>query len=205
MRKIVQIIPLLFLCFLTVQAQPSKSSYLGFPKLKGDANCIYKAKLNAAQRKKIYPFNIADTVKLVSFHYHRKNYPVTKDSLITDSLIEVRTLSKQGIDSLTDILYNNFYKLQPNIETSTQCFFPRNGIVFMDKRGIVKEYILICFHCATHDESTDKVNFGDHCDQKVEKLRKFFINEGLSFGTDKGVNQYPGEGSDEKIALPEKH
>ena len=56
-------------------------------------------------------------------------------------------MTKTETNELTDILYNNFYKKLPNYGTLTQCFFPRNAILFLDKSGYLKEYILICFHC----------------------------------------------------------
>jgi hypothetical protein len=201
-KKILLIISLLSGCFLFVVGQRTKAYSTAFPKNMGNYNCIYKAKYKSSDRKKNYPFNITDSIKLISFRYHKNNYPVTNNSLVTDSIVEVKILSKSGVDSLTDILYNNFYKLRPNVEVMAQCFLPRNGIVFIDKKGIIKAYSLICFHCGTHQESSDKVNFGDNCNQKMEKLRQFFIARGLYFGTDKEIQEYPGEGPDEIIAVP---
>jgi hypothetical protein len=77
-----------------------------------------------------YPFNESETIKLVSFRYHRHNYPFKNDSLITDSLIEQNTLNKTEVNSLTDIFYNNFYKRTSGIGSETMCFFPRNAILF---------------------------------------------------------------------------
>lgn len=166
-------------------------------KPKGDLNCVYKPKYSATQRSQFYPFNIADTIKLISFRYHRHNYPINGDTLLVDSLIELKTLTKADINNLTDILYNNFYKQQPNYGSLTQCFFPRNAILFYDKAGHLIENILLCFHCNRHEESSDKINFGSDCTQKMEKLRQFFVSSGLKFGTDKTIDIYPGENSDE--------
>lgn len=167
------------------------------PKLKGNLNCVYKAKYSSTQRSQFYPFNIADTIKFVSFRYHRHNYPIKGDTLLIDSLTEIKTLTKADINDLTDILYNNFYKRQPNYGSLTQCFFPRNAILFFDKAGQLKESILLCFHCDRHQESSDEINFGSDCTQKMEKLRQFFITSGVKFGTDKTIDTYPGENSDE--------
>jgi hypothetical protein len=167
------------------------------PKPKGDLNCFYKSKYSATQRSQFYPFNIADTIKLVSFRYHRHNYPIKGDTLLVDSLTEIKTLTKADVNNLTDILYNNFYKQQPNYGSLTQCFFPRNAILFYDKPGHLKESILLCFHCDRHEESSDRINFGSDCTQKMEKLRQFFVSSGLKFGTDKTIDIYPGESSDE--------
>ena len=167
------------------------------PKPKGDLNCVYKSKYSAIQRDKFYPFSITDTIKLVSFRYHKNNYPLKGDTILLDSLVEIKTLSKDEVDKLTDVLYNNFYKRQSNYGSMSQCFWPRNAILFLDKTGHLKEHIFICFHCDRHQESSDKIKWGDECSQKMEKLRHFFMLAGLKFGTDKTVDLYPGEAYDE--------
>lgn len=55
------------------------------------------------------------------------------------------------------------------------------------------ESILLCFHCDNLRSSSDKIVFGDKCTQKVEKLRKLFVEFGLKFGTDRTIVDYPGE------------
>lgn len=166
-------------------------------KLKGALTCFYKQKYTVSERNKFYPFSISDTIKIVSFRFHRQNYPIKGDSVLTDSLIEVRVLTKSAVNTMTDILYNNFYKKRPNYGTVTQCFFPRNAILFYDKSGALKESILLCFQCDRHQESSDKVNFGSECTQKMELLRQFFVSSGLKFGTDKTIDLYPGEDPEE--------
>jgi len=163
------------------------------PKLKGNLNCLYNPKYSATQRTQFYPFNKADTIKLVSFRHQFKNYPITKDSVIVDSLIEIKVLTKPEIHKLTDILYNNFYKQKSNYGQFSTCYSPRNAILFYDKTGHVMENILLCFHCDSRHKSSQKVNYGSNCIQKMEKLRQFFIVLGLKFGTDKEIEKYPGE------------
>jgi hypothetical protein len=167
------------------------------PEPKGDFRCVYTPKYSKKQRDKFYPFNIADTIKLVSFRYHRHNYPIKSDIVLIDSLIENITLTKLQIHSLTDILYNNFYKKPPNYGVLTQCFFPRNAILFYDKNGNLKESILLCFQCDRHEKSSDKINFGSNCTQKMQKLSTFFISLGVKFGTNKNIKFYSGESSDD--------
>jgi uncharacterized protein CbrC (UPF0167 family) len=166
------------------------------PRQKGNLNCVYKQKFSAAERNRFYPFDIARTIKLASFRYHQKDYPIKNGAVIRDSLIEFKTLTEAQTNDLTDILYNNLYKTQPNYGLSTQCFLPRNAILFLDQSGQVKDYILICFHCDTHRESSHEINFGDEWIQKMEKLRQFFVSVGVQFGTDKNVEKYPGESFD---------
>lgn len=163
------------------------------PSEEADLSCFYKKKYTSAQRKGFYPFDVAETIKLVSFRYHKHNYPIRGDKLIADSLFEIKSLDKEGINKLTDILYNNFYRKKPDYGLQTQCFFPRNAILFFDKQGNLKESILLCFHCDRHQESSEKIDFGNNCSEKMEKLRRYFIKVGLQFGTDRSIDIYPGE------------
>jgi len=189
--------PLLLLTFfvgcfqlLTAQTATTKTKQ---PKQKGNLNCVHKEKFSTAERNRFYPFEVTSTVQLVSFRYHENDYPIKHSSVTKDSLIEFKTLSQSQTATLTDILYNNFYKKQPNYALSTQCFIPRNAILFLDQSGHMTDYILICFHCDTHKESSNKINFGDECSEKMEKLRQFFVSLGVKFGTDKDLQKYPGE------------
>lgn len=160
-----------------------------FPK--GNPACVYKKKYSPAKRLTFYPFNAAASIKLVSFRYHKNDCPVKSDSVITDSLIEIKELSKKQIDSLTDILYNNFYKRTPNYGSLTMCDFPRNAILFYDSKGKLFESILLCFHCNRHTESSENIIWGDDCTQKIEKLRQFFVLVEMYFGTNRDILSEP--------------
>lgn len=182
---------------LAAQANSDKNK---LPKLKGDLTCYYKQKYSADQRGQFYPFSVADTIKLVSFHSHYDNYPVKGDSLVVDSLIEIKNLMQPEVDTLTDILYNNFYRSKPNYGTRTLCFSPQNAILFIDKKGQLKESVLIGFSCRMYETSSLKVNMGDNCREKMDKLRLFFISKGLLFGTDMNM-ELEGE-KPEGIVVP---
>lgn len=171
-------------------------------KMIGDRTCVYKPTYSAVQRLRFYPFSISDTVKIVSFRHHNLNHPIRKDSLLVDSLVEIKVLSKTAINQLTNILYNNFYKKTPNYGISSQCFFPRNAILFFDKNGKMIESIVICFHCNNYETSSEKVEMGDECGQKTEKIRKFFMAKGLRLGTDLSISLYPGENVGDPSVLP---
>jgi hypothetical protein len=159
-----------------------------------DKNCVYRNKYTESERLKFYPFNIADTIKLISFRYHSNNYPIGNGHINTDSLLEQKILNKEEVAGLTDFLYNIMPKRPGNIGTFSMCFWPRNAILFIDKSGKLKEYVLICFHCHRY-ESSSSGNFGnwDECYQKSEILRKFFVSAGIKFGTDLSIREYPGE------------
>ncbi|WP_153797572.1 hypothetical protein [Foetidibacter luteolus] len=163
--------------------------------------CKYVSKYTPAQRSRFYPFSIGDSVKLVSFRYHRNNCPVQEGKIFEDSLIEQKVLNTTELEKLTDILYNNFYYRQPQccVSSITQCFFPRNAILFLDRTDQLKESILICFHCNRIEKSSEAMILGDNCNGKMEKLRQFFISSGIEFGTNTTIDIYPGEtGSDYK-------
>jgi hypothetical protein len=161
-----------------------------------DLTCVHRNIYSLDLRLKKYPFNIADTVKLVSFRYHNNNYPIQKGHITSDSLIEEKILNSEEIGNLTDILYNYVPRKESNFGSETQCFFPRNAVLFIDKHGMVKEFVLICFHCSRFESSSDNWWDWTNCDQKSEKIHQFFISAGIKFGTDKSIMEYPGESDD---------
>jgi hypothetical protein len=195
---------LLYTLFLALFVLTSNAQEKRIPLLtqKGDLNCRYINKYSEQKRLQFYPFNISDTIKLVSFRYHMDKSPINKDSLVTDSLLEIKTLKPYEVNKVTDILYNNFYKQSPNYGVSMQCYLPRNAILFY-KDGQLKEFIEICFHCSNYELSSNEMNMGDECTQKIEKLMKFFASSGIKFGTDNKIESYPGEVlGDEGIPAP---
>ncbi len=180
--------------FLTAQ---NKAKDLKITRQKGDLNCVYKPKYSSVERRKFYPFNVYHNVKIGSFRYHKDIDLIKGFKTLNDSLLKSRLLTYNEIDALTDILYNNHYKKKPNYGSVIQCFYPRNAILFYDEAGNVRESILLCFHCDRHENSADRINFGDNCSQKMEKLRLFFISLGFNYGTDRSIDSYPGENNGE--------
>ncbi len=159
-----------------------------------DKTCVYRRKFSESERLKFYPFSVADTIKLISFRYHDNNYPISKEHITNDSLVEEKTLSKEEVAKLTDILFNNVAKRPGNIRSVSDCFEPRNAVVFIDKSGKLKEYMLICFHCRRFESSSpEKFYTWNICDQKSEMIRKFFVTADVKFGTDLSISEYPGE------------
>jgi hypothetical protein len=165
-------------------------------KTKDDKACFYKKKYSHTDRMKFYPFNSYPNVKLVSFRYHKNDYPIKPGIVMSDSILESIQLDDTEVAKLTDILYNNFYKRKPNYGTIAQCYYPRNAILFVDTLGKLQEYVIICFHCSRYQKSSDQVKLGDDCDEKPERLRQLFISLGLRFGTDLAIDNYPGEAID---------
>ena len=166
------------------------------PKDGYDRDCVHRNLYTETQRSHFFPFNVADSVKLVSFRYHNNNYPVRKDHIISDSLIEQRLLTKSEVNQLTDLIYNYGPKKKHDINYVTECFWPRNAVLFIDKSGQLRAYMLICFHCRRYENSTDNMWPWNDCDQKSEMIHQFFISAGIKFGTDLTIEEYPGECDD---------
>jgi len=151
--------------------------------------CFFSNRYTAAQRKHIFPFNKAVNVVLVSFKEDHL-IPV-KNKSITDSLVlERTTLSVKQTDSLTNILYNIGYtpvraKYRYLFFDAYQCYEPRNGIVFIDAAGDAFAYIEICFQCHGTRTSSKAVKLGEFCSTKFELLKAFFLQTGITYGTEK--------------------
>lgn len=168
--------------------------------------CVHRNKYNEKERLKFYPFNVADTIKLVSFRYHWNNYHFSDSGLTRDSLIETHVLTKYETNSVTDILYNTFKKKKGNIGRSSMCFYPRNAILFLDENGKLIDYILICFHCMQIEVSSPQIKYNvEHCEGFEALLLTFFKKAGIQFGTDLNIDFYPGETEGKSDVAPPPH
>jgi hypothetical protein len=165
-------------------------------------NCIFKKKYSLEERFRMLKVEEDDTVKLVSFLYKRRDYPVSRDGVIANRLIETKVLSKAETNTLTNILYNNFIIKSSGISLMDQCFYPRNAIIVLSREGRVKHYILICFHCSNYETYMEKVDLGDDCNQKMAMIRGFFVSKGIYFGTDMNIDSYPGEKFTDDVQVP---
>ena len=166
--------------------------------LEKSCDCAKVKSLTTKERLNIYPFSQAVKIQLVSFEngydseprdYLRDSLPRINDTLCYSKLKEVKTLSTVQIDSLSDLIHNygfKFrYKLKGNvyfIASTSQCYIPRNAIVFLNDENKVFEYIEICFECKKTRNSSDKVNIGVKCNQKLNLIKKFFKRVGIDYG-----------------------
>jgi len=164
-----------------------------------EENCFYRVNYSEEQRLKMYPFNVSDTVVLVSFRYHKNNYPIRENSIITDSLFQKLILTISQVNQFTDVLYNNITKNRGNpkavqIASVNECNEPINAILFIDKAGKLKAYVLICFHCRRFEQHPENGDWNlDFFDQKFDMIRQFFVSAGIKYGTDLTVGEFPGE------------
>jgi hypothetical protein len=116
---------------------------------------------------------------------------ITKDnfSLNFKKVKEIKTITIGAINSLTDILYNIGFTPVKNLTFETfdlgaKCYEPRNAVLFIDKKGNISQYLEICFGCQHHFWSSSKVEDVEYCDNKYELLRKYFLAQGIKYGTD---------------------
>lgn len=154
--------------------------------------CIYRNTYTPAQRSAFYPFNKAMGIQIVSFDTipdwkdrdvpDAHKLPVRNDTVCYSMLMEVKLLSVRHTDALTDILYNVRQQGPTTIETFSQCFIPRNAILFLDSAGKMIEYIEICFACDRYAASSEKIDMGEFCEGKYTLLKAFFVSAGIKKG-----------------------
>lgn len=148
-------------------------------------NCTYLNKYNLVKRLSFYPFNKAMKVKLVTFTHKNTDEYIGAGRLVEDEKVaysridEIKTLTPTQIDSLTDIIYNiGFIPTEIPTISEARCYFPRNGILFIDENYQVFEWIEICFQCSRYQSSNKDVSFGEMCRQKCGLLQNFLENQG---------------------------
>ena len=154
--------------------------------------CFNSHRYNAQQRRAFYPFNSAITIKLISFTVNDMPYrPLAVNDFAIDStkVKESKTLSNDGIDSLTDILYNvGFTPIKKKLELviddpGRACYNPRNAVLFIDATGKVTQYIEFCFECHRYYLSSRKIKYTVNCENKYELLKSYFLSQGIQYGT----------------------
>lgn len=133
------------------------------------------------QRLKSYPYNKATQIQLASFE--GLSIPRLNDTICYSKLKEVKRLTLLQIDSLTELLYNIGFGGTILLEEEKACYNPRNAILFIDSTGKAFEYIELCFECDQFVVSSEKIKFGDICNQKFSMLKKLFKNTGIQYGT----------------------
>ncbi|TMI63529.1 MAG: hypothetical protein E6H07_12160 [Bacteroidetes bacterium] len=156
-------------------------------------SCVHRDKFSQQQRLKLYPFNKAAQVQIVSFDKPdtliEGKLPMKNKKVDYSQLKEIKTLEKAEIDSLTDILYNNGYRGEFHMEMESLCYNPRNAILFADSTGKAFAFIELCFECQGYKTSSSAVKTGDFCDQKYKLIQTFFSKHGIEFGTKENADE----------------
>jgi len=158
----------------------------GYPKSvlkieKENHKCVNLPKKSFATILKKYPFDRTAQIHLVSFK--DKKLPIENDTVCYSKLYEVKSLTLRQIDSLTNIMYNIGFGGTILLVEEIACYEPRNAILFIDKEGKTFEFIEICFECQQTVNSSDKIDFGEVCNEKFNLIKKQFLSAGISYGT----------------------
>ncbi|WP_428225562.1 hypothetical protein [Flavobacterium sp.] len=175
-------------------AQLSKKEILSNPY----NDCARTKNLSFNKLSKLFPLNKATKIQIISFENvhrvyidstYREPEPFKEGIPIYDGnklnvkkTKEVITLNFTQIAELSDLLYNYNTKTSPKYASKDRkCYEPRNGILYLNDKDEILEYIEICFSCRNYKVFT-KSNLWDFCEGKMELLETFFLNNGIQFG-----------------------
>ncbi|MBS1506762.1 MAG: hypothetical protein JSS79_08955 [Bacteroidetes bacterium] len=152
-----------------------------------NAICVHSNRYSVQQRLDFFPFKNASSIKVVSFEQPKGaiiNLPMLNDKVDFSSLKEVRELTKDEINKLTDILFNNSFGKGNFVVDPPEgaCYIPRNAILFADSNSEVFAFIELCFQCQRYRLSSDKIEIGNVCEGKYEMIKKFFADCGIKTG-----------------------
>jgi hypothetical protein len=148
-------------------------------------------KYTSIERLAKHPFNKAASVKLAAFGVKSKTgrvredaqprIPIANGKVALNKLDEIVDLTKNQIDTLTDILFNTCYKWTINTRQTSFCYTPRNAILFFDSENNNYAFIEICFGCNKMKIGYTHVPFEDEpCNDTYRELKEFFTKLGLS-------------------------
>ncbi len=158
---------------------------------------LYKAK----KRQAFYPFSKATQIQIVSFDKQLKErirlknigndsyemsdftevfgLPIQADTIDFSKISQVISLSKNEIDSLTDILYNTCSRWTLTQTSKAGCYYPHNAIIFLNNKNQVFEFIELCFDCNQLQYSSKKIKKFEDCDITFSELEAYFKLLGL--------------------------
>ena len=195
---------------LVSQHKQPKPKQLAPPDKEYYNDCVFTNKYTITERLKRYPFSKAAKIVAVSYdgtgepnieiapngdtleaatHKKYKNHKphglyFNNDTLNHKSLFEIKQLTTQQIDRLTNILYNTDYRVPNNYaHPGNSCFNPRNALIFYDKNGKVFDYLEICFECDQIRSKSNRIYFNSACTQGLDYVKKFLVDVGIKFGT----------------------
>ncbi|MDI9363648.1 MAG: hypothetical protein QM541_01760 [Flavobacterium sp.] len=196
--KKMKVLTLNIFCFIGCFTTSGQAST--FDTLKSQKIDVTKYAL--AERANFYPFNITFKVAIASFNKQIKkidssdwrfgkpafkNYEgdekyglqFLNDTICLSKLTQIKILSTNQVDSLTDILYNTCYRLTIAKLNQAMCYLPHNAILFFDKNKKLIDYIEICLDCQQFKFSNNKIERFMQCDFTVSELKKYFKQMGL--------------------------
>ena len=172
-----------------------------------DLKCDKLSKYSSEELKMLFPFKDAKSVRLASFKQPQDD-SISEDIHLKDRVIEKfyskndkgeskfdssKVYTKQWYEfadlegddkvELSNIFFNYGFKKQPDYEIVSQCYLPRNALLFYNSNGQVYSAIEICFECERIEVYPNTLDIGDWCSEKINMIRSFFIKHGIKYGT----------------------
>ena len=141
-----------------------------------------------SQRRSKFPFSASTKVRIGSFwikeHQEAGNeMSIPKKSQTNEVDIErfeeILILTRQQVDTLSDILYNTYNRVADQRLSLMRCYEPRNAILFYDRNDTLIAYIEICFECYRLRTSSEKVFLEKMCDKTYRGIQDFFLKHGI--------------------------
>jgi hypothetical protein len=174
-------------------------------------DCGWYGKKTVEERNKVFPFNKTKKILLVS---HLLEYYVTKDGRgafteaeASDSIIRAVDFEIGGIQNhflvkeevelnegwknfLSHVLVNYTLKNNPGdsyVVSQTNCFEPRNSILFLDENDVIVCCLELCFTCSGSALFPDPAGLNkyakvEECYLRIDELKQIFIKNGISYG-----------------------
>lgn len=190
-NRILLIVFIIFSCNVSFSQAKKKKYKDEIEKL----NCAKNSNIRLEKRLSYFPYNLTSQIKIIS--YKNKEVGIygedlqkylnllleKKDSIIENKFDEIKVLNFEQIEKLTNIIYNYGYESESSIRQATNCYMPRNAILFYNSENKIIGFIEICFECSGYRTNDNKINLGEECTQKFELLKEFFKNCGIKYGT----------------------
>jgi hypothetical protein len=173
-------------------------------------DCGWYGKKTVAERNKLFPFNKAKKVVLVSYPDLYGIIPVEGDTLtemqeynaikkvkfqISNSKNQTIYLIKEEIQ-LNDGWVNQLSHLLVNYTikgdrsggySTTLCYQPRNSVLFYDENDIIISCYEICFECSRvsmwpNPNGVESNFVASSCPNFLEELKTIFKKNGITYG-----------------------
>jgi len=187
------------------EGQPYQPTQAELDRIEKSCSCARRK--GAATALRVYPFNKAVQVQLVSFETGRDlppdttsegflilkppgmdSLPRVNGSVCLSAMHEVKVLTYGQADILADIIFNYDFAKDPAFDNGTRigsikCHDPHNAILFVDDAGKVFEYMSVCFECGSLRASFAGWPYDDFmCRQKMSMIKKVFEKAGIQLG-----------------------